>query len=75
MREGVALALVGIGIGLVGALVLTRILSAFLFGVGATNPNHVRLVSLLLLVIAAAASYLPSRRALRVDPLTALKAE
>ena len=75
VREGVALALVGIGIGLVGALVLTRILSAFLFGVGATDPITFGLVSLLLLVIAAAASYLPSRRALRVDPLTALKAE
>jgi putative ABC transport system permease protein len=51
------------------------VLSAFLFGVGATDPVTFAAVSVLLLVIALAASYIPSRRALRVDPLTALRAE
>jgi putative ABC transport system permease protein len=75
VREGVALALTGVAIGLAGALVTTRVLSAFLFGVGATDPVTFAAVSALLLVIALAASYIPSRRALRVDPLTALRAE
>ncbi|HEY7058824.1 MAG TPA: FtsX-like permease family protein, partial [Vicinamibacterales bacterium] len=75
VREGVALALTGVAIGLAGALVTTRVLSAFLFGVGATDPVTFAAVSALLLVIALAASYVPSRRALRVDPLTALRAE
>ena len=75
LREGLLLAVIGVALGLAGALGVTRILSAFLFGVGAADPLTFSLVSLLLLVIALAASYIPSRRALRVDPLLALRAE
>jgi putative ABC transport system permease protein len=75
VREGLVLGLVGIGLGLAGALAVTRVLSAFLFGVGATDPVTFALVSALLLLIAVTASYVPSRRALKVDPLIALRAE
>ncbi len=75
VREGVTLALSGIGIGLVGAFLAARVLSAFLFGVGPADPLTFGGVALLLLAVAAAASYIPSRRALRVDPVVALRAE
>ena len=75
LREGVLLALAGVGVGLVGALAATRILGAFLFGVGATDPLTFSAVSMVLLVVAFVASYVPSRRALSVDPLAALRAE
>ena len=65
----------GIAIGLVGAVAAARALSAFLFGVEATDPATFASVALLLLVVAVAASYLPSRRALKVDPVIALRAE
>jgi len=71
----VVLALAGIGIGLVGAFAAARALSAFLFGVGASDPLTFSGVALLLLVVAVAASYIPSRRAMRVDPMVALRAE
>jgi putative ABC transport system permease protein len=75
VREGITLALAGIGIGLVGALLAARALSSFLFGVGASDPLTFAGVALLLLAVATAASYVPSRRALRVDPMVALRAE
>ena len=75
VREGITLALAGIGIGLVGALLTARALSTFLFGVGASDPLTFGGVALLLLAVATAASYIPSRRALRVDPMIALRAE
>jgi putative ABC transport system permease protein len=75
VREGITLAVVGVGIGLVGALLAARALSAFLFGVGASDPFTFAGVALLLLAVATAASYIPSRRALRVDPMVALRAE
>jgi putative ABC transport system permease protein len=75
MREGIVLALGGIGIGLIGAFAATRALSAFLFGIGASDPLTFGGVAVLLLVVALAASYIPSRRALRVDPVVALRAE
>ena len=75
IREGVLLALAGIGLGLAGALAAMRALTAFLFGVGASDPLTFAGVALLLLLVATAASYIPSRRALRVDPMIALRAE
>jgi putative ABC transport system permease protein len=75
VREGVTLALAGIGIGLVGALMAARALSAFLFGVGASDPLTLSGVALLMLLVATAASYIPSRRALKVDPVVALRAQ
>ena len=75
VREGMTLALIGVGLGLAGALATTKLLSSYLFGIGATDPLTFVAVAVLLLLVALAASYLPSRRALRVDPLTALRAE
>jgi ABC-type antimicrobial peptide transport system permease subunit len=75
IREGIMLALAGIGIGLAGALVAARALSAFLFGVGASDPLTFSGVALLMLLVAIVASYIPSRGALNVDPLVALRAE
>jgi ABC-type antimicrobial peptide transport system permease subunit len=62
----------GTGIGLLGALVSGRILSSFLFGVGTTDPMTFGIVALMLMAVAFVATLIPSRRALRVDPITAL---
>ena len=75
LRQGVRLALAGVAIGLVAALLLTRVMRTMLFGVGATDPATFVLVPLVLLAVAALASYLPARRATRVDPIEALRSE
>jgi putative ABC transport system permease protein len=75
VREGLVLAITGIALGLAGAFAAARALSSFLFGVEPGDPATFISVSLVLLLVAFLASYLPSRRALRVDPLTALRAE
>jgi len=73
--EGLRLALFGVGVGLVAALVLTRLLQSFLFGISAYDPLTFIAVSLLLTLVAVAASYFPARRATRVDPMIALRYE
>ncbi len=75
VREGLALAGLGVAIGLAASLAVTRVLSAFLFGVSATDPLTFLGVSVLLLGVALVASVVPARRALKVDPVTALRAE
>lgn len=75
VREAVVLAAVGIASGTLIALACTRLLRSFLFHVGASDPTVYAAVAGLLLAAAIAASYVPSRRALRVDPLLALRAE
>jgi putative ABC transport system permease protein len=75
LGQGLALALTGIAIGLVGSVAASRLLSNFLFGIEPSDPLTYLLVSTLLLCVTVAASIIPSRRALRVDPLTALRAE
>ena len=75
LREGLILALAGIAIGLAGSVAVSRVLKDFLFGIDATDPLTYGLVALLLLAVAVLASYIPSRRALRVDPITALRSE
>jgi putative ABC transport system permease protein len=75
LREGVLLAAIGIVIGLAGAWAAARVLSRFLFGVSAADPLTFAAVSMVLLVVSCLASYIPSRRALRVDPVVALRAE
>jgi predicted permease len=75
LKQGVRLALMGVGIGLVAALGLTRVMRTMLFGVGTTDPVTFVLVPLLLIAVAVLASYLPARRAMRVDPVVALRDE
>ena len=74
-REGLVPALAGIVIGLAAAAAGTRALAAFLFGVGTFDPVTFAGVALLLIGVAAAATYIPSRRALAVDPVVALRSE
>jgi ABC-type lipoprotein release transport system permease subunit len=68
------LALAGVGIGIAGALVLTRVISAHLFGVGPMDPVTYAAVAIGLTGVALLASYLPARRASRVDPVVTLRA-
>ncbi|HWG37228.1 MAG TPA: ABC transporter permease [Terriglobales bacterium] len=75
LRQGLGLAAVGAVIGIAGALLTTRFLKSNLYGVAATDPATLAGVTLLLLGLAALASYLPARRAARVNPIAALRAE
>jgi len=75
LGEGMRLVAVGIGIGMLGALAVTRALSSLLYGVSATDVTTYATVPVLLGAIAFAATYLPASRATRVDPLTAIRAE
>jgi predicted permease len=76
--QGLALALAGLAIRVVAALILTRVPSSFsllLYGVGASDPVTFITVSVLLLFVAVVACYIPTRRAMRVDPMVALRYE
>jgi ABC-type antimicrobial peptide transport system permease subunit len=71
--EGLTLSLTGLALGLVGAWWLGRASSSLLFGVTATDPLTFMAVSLLLIAVATAACYFPARRAVKVDPIEALR--
>jgi predicted permease len=73
--RGVGMALIGVAIGTGAALGLTRLMASLLFGVGAHDPLTFGGVALLLMVVAVAACYLPARRAMKVDPIVALRYE
>jgi putative ABC transport system permease protein len=75
VRQGLKLSLVGVVIGIAGALAMTRLVSGFLYGVKASDPLTFAAVSLLLILVALAASYMPARRATAVDPMAALRYE
>jgi len=73
--EGARLAVLGVAIGIAASFVITRLLSSLLFGVSATDPITFVGVAVLLCLVALLASYIPARRAMRLDPNTALRYE
>ncbi len=75
LREGMMLALVGVGVGLLGALALTRVLRSQLFEISPGDPLTFVVTALLLTAVALLACYLPARRAAKVDPMVALRYE
>jgi ABC-type antimicrobial peptide transport system permease subunit len=75
ISQGIKLALIGVAIGLAGALGLTRFLSGLLYGVKPGDPLTLVAVSSLLVAVALFASYLPARKATKVDPMAALRQE
>lgn len=75
MRQGVVIVAVGLSVGLLGALAVTRLLAGLLYGVSPTDPLTLIGVSFLLASATLLACYLPARKATRVDPLVALRHE
>jgi predicted permease len=75
VRQALLLALIGSVIGIVGALALSRLMASQLYGVRPTDPITFVTVAALLMIVSLAASYIPARRAMRVDPVTALRYE
>jgi predicted permease len=75
MRRGIVLALTGIALGLIGALAGARYLQSMLFGIEPRDPTTFAAVAVAFAAVAVAASYLPARRATKVDPMTALRVE
>lgn len=73
--HGFRLSVLGIALGLAGAFALTRFLRSLIYEVSATDPYAFALAPAFLAVVALAASYLPARRAARIDPMQALRAE
>ena len=75
LGKGMALTLMGVALGLAGALALTRFLESILFGVTPTDPLTFATVAAAVVAVSLLACYVPARRATRVDPMVALRHE
>jgi len=75
LGRGAKLTMIGTGIGIIAALMLTRLMKSLLFGISTADPITFGAVSLLLIFVGLAACYIPARRAMRVDPMVALRYE
>jgi putative ABC transport system permease protein len=73
LGQGMALVLIGTGVGIAAALGLTHLLASLLYGVSATDPLTFITIPILLMAVALVACYLPARSAMRVDPINALR--
>jgi len=75
LTQGIRLAVAGVALGLVGAALLSRVMTSQLYGVGATDPSTYIAVAVSLLVVAMVAAYIPARRTARLDPVLALQGD
>jgi putative ABC transport system permease protein len=75
VRQGMSIALTGVGLGLCGAVIVTRFMTSLLYGVRARDPLTFGAIAVTLGTVALVASYIPARRAANVDPIAALRSE
>jgi putative ABC transport system permease protein len=73
LRQGLALALAGAGVGLVGALIVSHLMAGLLYGVSPSDPLTFMSLTVVLVIVALAACFIPARRAMRIDPIVALR--